>query len=227
MSGLAYYPIHLDVSGKTCLVAGGGAVAARKVQTLLECGASVLVVSPWLCPALESLAGQNAILVRRRGYKKSDLKNVFLVIGATDDEAANAQISADARERNMLVNIVDRPAECSFIVPSVLRRKDLVITVSTGGKSPAFAKHLRKELEGRFGPEYGDFLELMGAIRARLLAQAHAPEEHKGLFERLIAGGLLEHIQNKDLEKADALLYAVLGTGFTVRDLMPEWICGP
>lgn len=217
-----YYPVLLDLAGKRCLVVGGGAVGARKARALLSCGARVVMVSPDLCPELAALAGQGAMEARTRPFEPGDLEGMFLVIGATDDEAENQRISREARARNVLVNIADRPEACSFILPSVVRQKDLVIAISTSGKSPAFAKRLRRDLEKQFGPEYGDFLELMGAIREKLLARAHAPEEHKALFERLISGGLLELLRDKKLESADALLYEVLGPGFRVSDLMPE-----
>jgi precorrin-2 dehydrogenase/sirohydrochlorin ferrochelatase len=145
---------------------------------------------------------------------------MFLVIGATDDGALNRRIHADASERNMLCNIADRPEVCNFILPAVVRRGNLMIAVSTSGRSPAFAKKLRKDLEMRFGPEYGAFLDLMGAVRAKLLKEAHAPEAHKPLFEALIGRDLLGMIKAGDAAAIDQVLEDVLGPGFQYDDLM-------
>jgi precorrin-2 dehydrogenase/sirohydrochlorin ferrochelatase len=121
-----------------------------------------------------------------------------------------------------LCNIADRPELCRFILPSIIRRGDLVIAVSTSGKSPAFAKHMRRKLENLFGPEYEVFLKLMGAVRNRLLSREHEPEAHKHLFERLIGGGLMELIRDQDIPAIDRLLQEVLGDGFVFDALMGE-----
>ncbi|MEJ2039153.1 MAG: NAD(P)-dependent oxidoreductase, partial [Desulfosarcinaceae bacterium] len=152
--------------------------------------------------------------------RSTDLEQVFLVIGATNDDGLNKRIQADAESRNCLCNIADQPHLCNFILPAVISQGDLMITVSTSGRSPAFAKHLRRSLGDQFGPEYARFLDLMGAVRGRLLAAEHAPEAHKPLFERLIQGGLLERIKADDLEGIDEILAEVLGSGFSYNDLM-------
>ena len=164
---MRYYPVNLDVKNRRCLVVGGGGVGARKVQTLLECGAIVTVVSPAITGNLLKLADTGSLVLRQRSYRESDLDGMFLVIGATDDEDLNRRISGDAQQRNMLCNIADRPEACNFILPSIVNRGDLVIAISTSGKSPAFAKKLRRRLQKEFGPEYADFLRLMGAIRKK------------------------------------------------------------
>jgi precorrin-2 dehydrogenase/sirohydrochlorin ferrochelatase len=145
---------------------------------------------------------------------------VFLVIGATDDEKLNQQISSDADRFNTLCNIADRPEVCNFILPSIVQRDDLVITISTSGKSPALAKKLRKTLENQFGEEYGTLLQLMGAIRKKLLLQAHKPEAHKPLFEQLINSDLIVMIQAGKTEEIDALLFDILGEGYNFEELM-------
>ncbi len=217
---MRYYPINLDVQNRPCLVVGGGAVGHRKVNGLLKCGARVTVVSPAAVAALSEMAGRGIIDWHQRPYRPADLDGKLLVIGATDDEALNHRISQDAAERKILCNIADRPAVCNFILPAVIQRGDLVITVSTSGRSPAFAKKLRRDLEASFGEPYADFLALMGAIRAKLLAEAHAPEAHKPLFEKLIAADLLELVRRRDLPAIDALLEEVLGEGFSARGLI-------
>ncbi len=215
-----YYPVYLDIENRPCLVVGGGGVGARKVQGLLDSGAVVTVVSPRIAPALEKLANGRHITWWARNYRSEDLDGMFLVFGATDDESLNRRIHADATDRNMLCNIADRPAVCNFILPSVVRRGDLAIAVSTGGKSPAFAKALRKDLEQRFGPEYAPFLTLMGAVRERLLAQGKAPEAHRHLFEALIDRQLPQMIAAEDRAGVTAALRAVLGPDFPLEGLL-------
>ena len=134
---MRYYPVHLDIKNQNCLVVGGGGVGTRKVKTLLECGARVTVVSPDPSQQLAKLASEGSITLTQRIYRSADLDGMFLVIGATDDENLNQQISTDAEKSNILCNIADRPEVCNFILPSIVRRGDLVITISTSGKSPA------------------------------------------------------------------------------------------
>lgn len=218
---MRYYPISLDINQRNVLVVGGGEVGTRKVKSLLACGAHVTVISLVASPPLQTAAQEGRITLKIREYRRQDLENVFLVIGATDNEALNRRISTDARQLGKLCNIADRPEVCNFILPAIIHRGDLVITVSTSGKSPAFAKKLRRDLETRFGEEYAPFLELMGAIRQRLLAEAHAPEAHKPLFERLIAAGLPEMIRRREIDRINDVLQQTIGSEYTWSRLMP------
>ena len=145
---------------------------------------------------------------------------MFLVIGATDDETLNRQVSKDAERSHILCNIADRPEVCNFILPSIVRRGDLVITISTSGKSPALAKNLRQKLETQFGREYADFLLLMGAIRQKLLNQAHEPEVHKAVFNQLIGSDLIQLMQAGKTKEINSLLYKILGEGFNIEALL-------
>ncbi len=224
---MKYYPINLNVNGRQCLVVGGGSVASRKVESLLDCGATVTVVSPLFTEALDNMADHPNVSLFKRPYQSTDLKGKFLVIGATDDMALNRRISEDAESRQMLCNIADVPEACNFILPSVIRQGDFVLTISTSGKSPAFAKYLRRQLENAYGVEYARFLQLMGAIRKRLLATDHAPEAHKHLFQRLIEKNLLELIRRDEIEKINRLLFEVLGDGFDYDSLMDETTACP
>ena len=144
---MEYYPVNLDIKKRKCLVVGGGRVGTRKVLTLLDCGARVTVVSPDAKEKLIELANSGAITLEKRQYRETDLDGIFLVIGTTDDEELNHQISIAAEKHNMLCNIADRPKVCNFILPSIVNRGDLTISISTSGKSPALAKKLRMELE--------------------------------------------------------------------------------
>jgi precorrin-2 dehydrogenase/sirohydrochlorin ferrochelatase len=217
---MRYYPVHLDIQNRNCLVVGGGTVGTRKVVTLLDCGANVTVISPVVSDQLRDFAISGLIKLRERPYQSGDLDGMFLVIGATDDEGLNRKISSDADHLNTLCNIADRPEVCNFILPSIVQRDDLVITISTSGKSPALAKKLRKTLEYQFGKEYGIFLKLMGAARKKLLSQAHQPEAHKHLFEQLIAADLIGMIREGKTAEIDALLFEILGEGYSFRELM-------
>jgi len=217
---MRYYPINLDIQKRNCLVVGGGGVGTRKVRTLLACGARVTVVSLEASRRLRGLAASGEIKLEERSYQSDDLNGMFLVIGATNDEELNRQVSSDAERLNTLCNIADRPEVCNFILPSIVHRDDLVITISTSGKSPALAKKLRKALENQFGEEYGQLLQLMGAIRKKLLQQAHEPEAHKPLFEQLLNSDLIGMIQENKIDDINALLFDILGEGFKFEELM-------
>jgi siroheme synthase-like protein len=185
-----YFPAFLDVRGRRCLVAGGGAVAARKVEGLLACGARVVVVSPALVPALEAVRAAGAIEHRARPFRKGDARGCLLVIAATGVAVVDAAIADAARRHRALVNAVDRPAHCDFIYGSVLRRGELQISVSTGGRAPALARELRRRLEDVVGPEYADLVDEVG--RARHAARAVAPTAAARLEagERVVAVAL-------------------------------------
>jgi precorrin-2 dehydrogenase/sirohydrochlorin ferrochelatase len=163
-----YYPLCLDLRGRPCVVIGGGAVAARKVAGLLECGARVTVVAPSLGPALAELYGAGAVEARLRPYQDGDLAGAVLAIAATDDAAVNGQVAAEAQARGVLLNVVDDPARGDFIVPAVLRRGALQLAVSTGGLSPALARWVRDALEGLVPAEYADLLPVLAELRAEL-----------------------------------------------------------
>ncbi len=217
---MRYYPVNLDILNRKCLVVGGGPVGTRKVMTLLECGAVVTVVSSDVAEELLELAEKKTIELKRRPYESSDIDGMFLVIGATDNEELNRQINKDAEHQNKLCNIADRPEVCNFILPSLVNRGNLVIAISTSGKSPAFARKMRQDLEKEFGEEYDEFLELMGAIRKKALSEKHEPEAHKQLFEQLINRGLVDMVRNHDEERINSLLLEIFGEGYRFEELM-------
>ncbi|MFA5055656.1 MAG: NAD(P)-dependent oxidoreductase [Dehalococcoidia bacterium] len=163
-----YYPISLDIDGKRCVVLGGGEVALRKVNTLLEHDAIVQVISPELCAGLEDLFASDKIIAAKRPYADGDLAGAFVIIAATDDADVNRRAAAEAEKLGVLVNVVDVPELSNFIVPSHLRRGDLSIAVSTGGASPALARRIRERLEAEFGDEYAALLALAGRARSEL-----------------------------------------------------------
>lgn len=164
----AYYPISLDLSGKRCVVIGGGQVALRKVKALLECGAGVKVVSPAPCFELEQLAEKREIVLLRREYRSGDLKGASVAIAATNDRETNHQVAEEGRGNRVLVNVVDDAADSDFIVPSYLRRGDVTVAVSTAGRSPALARKIRTKLEANLGEEYAPLARLIDEVRAEV-----------------------------------------------------------
>jgi len=165
---VSYYPIMLDIKGERCVVVGGGEVALRKAQSLLDCGARVRVISPALCPDLDKMRDSKTIEYIAREYRDNDLDGAMLVVAATDDREVNTQIMQEAESLSMLCNVVDDPELSNFIVPSSLRRGSLTIAVSTGGKSPALARRIRTELEKHFGDEYDSLVSLVEQVRSDL-----------------------------------------------------------
>ena len=167
----AYYPIYLNICDRRCIVIGGGEVALRKVEILLEYGANVEVISPELDPELIELAKDNQIPTFVREYKEGDLEGAFVVIAATDSDEINRQVAGEARRRSILINVVDYAEYCDFIVPSVMRRGDITITVSTSGKSPALARKLRLQIEDQIGDEYIALTELIADVRTQIIKE--------------------------------------------------------
>lgn len=207
---MKYYPVFLDIFGKSCAVVGGGEVAYRKAQRLLQCGAHVKVVSRILSPDLEDLKARGEITHIDEQYAPEHLASVFMVIGATDSREVNEQIFRDARAGNVLVNIVDVPERCDFILPSIVERGDLAVAVSTGGKSPALARHLRQELEGIFGTEYETYLKIMGEIREIVLARGRSSAENRKIFESFVQSDMLNLIRKKDWNAVRKLIREIL-----------------
>ena len=155
------YPIFLDLSGRRCVVVGGGEVASRKARKLLQARAEVVVISPEISPELESVA----VEVNRRPYEEGDLEGAYLAFAATDSREVNAAVAREAKERGIPANVADRPSEGDFALPSTLRRGRLQVAVSTGGASPALARRIKDELEESFGPEWAGLVEELQAAR--------------------------------------------------------------
>jgi siroheme synthase-like protein len=163
-----YYPILLNIQGKKCLVVGGGEVALRKVQMLVEHGANVEIVSPTFCPELNQLVKDGTIQAIHRDYETEDLNDVFLAVAATDDIKTNEKVATEARKIGILVNVVDKPDISDFIVPSYFRRGDIIVAVSTSGRSPALARKIRGELERDFKAEYAQLAVIANEVRNEL-----------------------------------------------------------
>ncbi|OGW92649.1 MAG: hypothetical protein A3G36_01430 [Omnitrophica bacterium RIFCSPLOWO2_12_FULL_45_13] len=181
-----YYSINLVLKNKKCVVIGAGNVAERKARRLVECAARVSVISPAITPGLKAMAQNGRIILKNRNFNLSDLNGAYLVIAATTDRSVNAAVSSYCRRKNILVNVADSPEECSFILPSIIRRGDLTISISTGGSSPALSKKIRKDLEKMFGAEYAALLRIMKKIRPQARKKIKDPRSRKAFFKKTL-----------------------------------------
>ena len=210
-----YYPVFLDMDGRLAVVVGGGGVAEGKVTGLLEAGARVTVVSPSLTPALMSCADDHTVTWFARRYRAGDLAGAWLAVAATDDPATNIAVAEEAASAGILINVVDTPARCSFIAPAVVRRNDLTIAISTGGKSPAMARKVREEMERLFPPEYGALLRVAGEVRSAL--QREGRRVTADLWQRALSPEVLDLVRQGRSQEAAALLTKSLRPGLVQR----------
>jgi len=204
-----YYPIFLNISGKRCVVVGGGQVSLRKAKALLEHGASVEIISPDACPELNKLAEDGEISVLPRSYQAGDLEDAFIVIAATSDRGTNLEIAREAQGKAVLVNVVDDRENSDFIVPSYVRRGDITIAISTAGRSPALARKIRTRLEKDFGDEYASLARLIGEVRAEIKQQG-IKVDGDGWQEALDLDLLIKLLREGDKEKAKTILVSGL-----------------
>jgi precorrin-2 dehydrogenase / sirohydrochlorin ferrochelatase len=211
---MSYLPIFIDVSGRTCVMIGGGDIAERKVRSLIEAGAAVVVISPEVTAALAAMVDANTIRLLQRAYRHGDLVDAFLAFAATGDSATAQAAAAEARERGVPINVADVPELCAFIAPAVVHRGGLQIAISTGGASPALARKIREELEERFGPEYESTVDFLAAARRWL--RSHQPDGGRRalLLDALVNSDLLQRFKREDLAGAEAIARRVLGASF-------------
>ena len=202
------YPVMLDLSGRAAVVVGGGAVALRKARALAEAGARVRVVAPQMLQEFRDEARFECVAAP---YRARHIEGARVVVAATDSEEMNARVAADARQAGALVNVVDRPEWCDFIVPAQVRRGDLVVAVSTGGAAPSLARRLRERLEEDFGPEFATYLAVMRQVRADLKSRGLSPEVRRRIFERLSEPDLLDAAR-AGAEDLRTLIEKVIGT---------------
>lgn len=205
------YLINLDVRGRRALVVGGGSVAARKMAALLEAGAELTVVAREVCDEVAALERDGRVTIVRRPFEPGDARGAFLVVGATDDEEVNQRVAGDAQTWGALVNIVDRPALCTYTVPAVVRRGALTIAVATDGRCPSVARALRERLEGQYGPEYGELVERLGEARRTLIDAGWDSARINRSIGALVREGLAEAIAGGDEAKASGLIARMLG----------------
>ena len=216
---MRYYPVNLVLTGRHAVIIGGGAVAARKCERLLAAGAQVTVIAPDLDPVLAELCRDGRIDHISRTYCSGDLDGAFLAFAATGDAAVNRAVADEAQTRGIMADIVDAPEISAFTTPATVCRGDLTIAISTSGKSPALAARLRAELAEQFGPEYGTALELLGAIREKLLTEKGNTAYNKELFNALLDHDLPQVLKNRSPSVLDQILADIFGPGFTLAEL--------
>lgn len=192
-----FYPIYLDLKDKKCFVIGGGKVAERKCLSLIKSGADVTVISPDLTKRLENYKERRKLRHIPRLYRRGDIKSAFLVIAATDSREINKKVYSEARDNNILLNVVDNPELCNFIVPSLFERGDLKIAISTGGSSPACAKRIRLELADLYGFEFSRYLSFLKRIRSKIKNKIKDMKEREKLFHYLSSPEVFSLLREK------------------------------
>lgn len=208
---MKYYPAYLELRDRPCAVIGGGAVAERKTLALLEAGADVTIISPALTPKLHEFSDAGKITHLKKQFEENDLAGQFLVIAATPSVDVNTLVARSCRKRHILVNVAVPPEESSFIVPSVVERGDLLIAISTSGASPALAKKIRQDMELRYGPEYGLFLDKMSAIRNRVREEVFDPQRRHEVFQAIVDSDVIELIRQGKAYEADLRMAEIAG----------------
>jgi siroheme synthase-like protein len=207
------YPAFIDLRGRRCLVVGGGPVGTEKAEKLVGAGADIRLVSPEITDSLTELVATGAIAeFHRREYRTADLDDCILVIAATNEAEVNRQVWEDGEARRMLVNVVDVPPLCNFIVPSIMRHGELAVAVSTGGASPVVARAVRQRIEGEIGPEWGELVGLLRATREDLKQRFLTMPERAAAVERLLATDIVDRLAAGDREGARDLIEQYLGT---------------
>ncbi|MEW6273192.1 MAG: bifunctional precorrin-2 dehydrogenase/sirohydrochlorin ferrochelatase [Thermodesulfobacteriota bacterium] len=198
---MRYLPILVDLAGRPCLVVGGGAVAARKAETLLDAGARVKVVAPRLSKEMERVVRRPGVQLERRDYREGDVADAVLAFAATDEARVQERVARDARAAGVWVNAVDEPERCTFVMPAILDRDPLVVAVGTAGASPALARRVRDDIGSFLGPEYEAALAHLALLRAR-----YAPgPARQAAFSRLVDGGLIEALRARDAARVESL----------------------
>ena len=205
------YPIFLnDLAGRRCVIFGSGHDADKKAKGLLDCDADVVVISPNLGEGLNRLFDQGQIAWRARDYQPGDLRGAFLAIATQPDSPLNQAIWQEAEERNVLLNAMDDVQHCSFVAGSVVRRGDLVISISTSGCAPAMAVRMREKLEREFGPEYDLFLSHMKAVRPEMARRFDSFEERRKRWYRIVDSDVLQLLKSGRHDSAERLLKACM-----------------
>jgi siroheme synthase-like protein len=201
-----FYIACLRLSGRQCLVVGAGDIGLDKVEGLLACDADVLVVAPEVNnPEIERLASEGSIKVERRGFEPADLDASFMAIAATDDTDVNIDVYNEAEKRAMLVNIVDVPSLCNFILPAIVRTGPLAIAISTAGASPALAKRMKREIAELFGGDYAELAQILNDERGWAKRTLPTYQDRKAFFEEIVNGspdpiGLLRENRRAELD---------------------------
>lgn len=223
---MAYFPMFLDIEGKHCLVVGGGKVALRKAQVLLDFGAHVTVVAQQIEKEIKDIAEQSQrkadeissmgfprseersksygqVTIYERAYTEEDLQDKVFVVAATDNAAVNHEIAEDARKRNIPVNAVDQPEDCTFIFPSYIRKKNVVGAFSSAGNSPVLTQYLKKQMQEILTDELGEINEYMGSIRSTVKASLDTERERKIVYRKVFQTLLERKEAGEDIDLSE------------------------
>ncbi|MGZ5315890.1 MAG: precorrin-2 dehydrogenase/sirohydrochlorin ferrochelatase family protein [Solirubrobacterales bacterium] len=182
------YIACLRLSGRRCVVVGGGEIGLEKVEGLLACGGEVTLIAPEANAELRELADEGSIRWERRAYEPADIEGTFIVIAATDDTDVNIGIYEDAERRAMLVNVVDVPPLCNFILPAIVRQGSMAIAISTQGASPALAKRMKREISEQFGPAYAELAVILNEVRGWAKGTLPTYNDRRDFFEEIVNG---------------------------------------
>jgi precorrin-2 dehydrogenase/sirohydrochlorin ferrochelatase len=202
LASRGYYPAFLNVAGRQCVIVGGGKVAERKCLDLLKAGARVTIISPGITRTLQRYREKGHLKHICRNYRKGDIRSALIVIVATDSDATNGQVAADAARAGVLLNVVDNPSRCTFIAPSVLTRGPLTIAISTGGASPAMARTIRKEIEQRYGAEVSAYLRFVEGVRRRALRELSDKGERERFLKGLASDEMMALLRRRGFQEA-------------------------
>lgn len=188
---MAYFPFMIDIEDKKCLVVGGGSIAFHKVKILSDFGVHIQVVAPSICQKLQAFSEKFVQLIEltEREFQEDDIAGMSFVVAATDDRQLNNYISELCRQRNILINAVDMKEACTFIFPAMIKNKDLLISVSSGGQSPAAVAHVKKQIQNSLPDYYGDMIETIGEYRNYILDNVDTEEKRKKIFNRMLEYG--------------------------------------
>jgi precorrin-2 dehydrogenase/sirohydrochlorin ferrochelatase len=215
MAEMGYFPVLLDLTGRHCLMVGGGPVAERRIIGLLDAGARVTVISPQVTPTLAALAAEGRISLRARHYLAGDLAGVDLAFVATAVREVNLAVAREAQERGVWVNAADDPAHCTFILPALVRRGDLTVAVATGGTSPALSRAIREELETYLTAEYATLAAL--AAEARREVRAAGQVVTADAWRQALGPEVRRIIVEQGRDAAKQRLLELLGVGACAR----------
>ena len=207
----AYYPVYLNIKRRSCVIIGGGEVAERKAQGLLDCGATISVISPKVTSGIQEMAQDGRLQWKPREYQKGDLKGAFLAIAATDRKEVNEAIAKEAAIEKVVLNVVDNAPLCTFIAPSVVSRGDVTVAVSTGGASPALARKLRESLETSETMEYAHLAGILSLARKEL--KRRGLEIHPDRWQESIRYELVDLVKSGKSEQALEQLMSSLING--------------
>jgi siroheme synthase-like protein len=209
---MRYYPIYLNLTDKLSIIVGGGTIAEGKVTSLLEADAKVVIIAPEVTPAVRELAESGRVTWEQRAYRDGDLEGAAIAISATDDPEVNHRVWDEANRRGILINVVDDVPYCNFIAPAIVRRGDITIAISTNGKMPALAAHMRREMDKSFGDEYLQLLEITTPMRVELNAKHLAYTTRQKLWRKLFEETeVIDLVRQGDEEAARKLAREVLG----------------